>query len=107
MVSYILEDVKTKIQLLKRKSSNRKRGIILHQNDVKTYLEQLQKDFVLVPTDKAGNNIAVVCKNFYIEKSMEETKSIQRFKEKYNLLQILMFLLIMILNIISVDILSI
>ena len=73
----ILEDVKTKIQLLKRKSSNRKRGIILHQNDVKTYLEQLQKDFVLVPTDKAGNNIAVVCKKFYIEKSMEELKIFQ------------------------------
>ena len=49
----ILEDVETKIQLLKRKSSNRKRGIILHQNDVKTYLEQLQKDFVLVPTNKS------------------------------------------------------
>ena len=41
---------------------------------MKAYLEQLQKDFVLVPTDKAGNNIAVVCKKFYIEKSMEELK---------------------------------
>ena len=35
-------------------------------------LAQLQKEFVFVPTDKASNNIAVVCKKFYIEQSMKE-----------------------------------
>ena len=39
---------------------------------MKTYLQELHKDFVLVPTDKAANNIAIVCKKFYIEKSMQE-----------------------------------
>ena len=69
----VIEDVKSKIQLLKNKSSIRRRfGTILHRKDVKTYLQELHKDFVLVPTDKAGNNIAIVCKKFYIEKSMQE-----------------------------------
>ena len=35
-------------------------------------LKDLQKDFVFVPTDKASNNIAVVCKRFYVEQSMKE-----------------------------------
>ena len=30
-------------------------------------LEDLQKDFVFVPTDKASNNISVVCKKFYMK----------------------------------------
>ncbi len=36
------------------------------------HLKELQKKFVFVPTDKASNNIAVVCKKFYVEQSMKE-----------------------------------
>ena len=35
------------------------------------HLKELQKKFVFVPTDKASNNIAVVCKTFYVEQSMK------------------------------------
>ena len=35
-------------------------------------LAELQKKYVFVPTDKAANNIAIVCKRFYIEKTMKE-----------------------------------
>ena len=45
---------------------------IIHSQSVKTYLKSLHENFVLVPTDKASNNIAVICKKFYIEKSMQE-----------------------------------
>ena len=31
----------------------------------KKYLTTLQKNFMLVPIDKASNNIAIICKRFY------------------------------------------
>ena len=36
------------------------------------FLKELQNHFAFVPTDKASNNIAVVCKKFYVEQSMKE-----------------------------------
>ena len=33
--------------------------------DVKNALDNIHKDFVVVPTDKATGNIALVCKRFY------------------------------------------
>ena len=44
----------------------------MHSRSIKTYLKELHENFVLVPTEKASNNIAVICKNFYIEKSIKE-----------------------------------
>ena len=35
-------------------------------------LEDLQKQFVIVPIDKASNNIAFVCKKFYIKRILDE-----------------------------------
>ena len=69
----VFEDVKSKVQLLKRTEAKCARHkSILHSKPVKTYLEELHKHFVLVPTDKASNNIAIVCKKFYIEQSLKE-----------------------------------
>ena len=36
----------------------------LNRPDVKTDLRELHKRFILVPTDKAQNNVSIVCKNF-------------------------------------------
>ena len=33
---------------------------------IKVYLTELQRKYVLVPADKAGNNIIFVCKYYYI-----------------------------------------
>ena len=45
---------------------------ILDDDDVKTYLAELHKNFVIVPIDKASNNIAIVCKKFYVSRLFEE-----------------------------------
>jgi len=45
---------------------------VLDSPKVKAYLKDFQKDFVFVQTDKASNNIAIVCKKFYIEQSLKE-----------------------------------
>ena len=70
----ILDAVQKKIEKLKnvRKFYPRQRIKILDRQDVKNYLTNFQKDFVLVPTGKASNNIAVVCKQFYIKMLLKE-----------------------------------
>ena len=48
----------------------------LHRNsDGEKALKQLQKDFVLIPVDKAGNIIAIICKYYYISTLKEEITS--------------------------------
>jgi hypothetical protein len=66
----VWNEVKGKIQFLKKRRKRRRKIII--SGTMKSYLQSLQKKYVFVPTDKAGNNIAVVCKKFYIERSMQE-----------------------------------
>lgn len=67
----VLQDIKISIEKIKkRKRFYRK--TILSTRRFKDILSNLQKKFVFVPTDKAGNNIAVVCKVFYISQSLKE-----------------------------------
>ena len=40
---------------------------ILNDPDVKDTLRRLHDDFVLVPADKAANNVIAVCKKYHIE----------------------------------------
>ena len=53
-----ISSLKTKIQSPKQK--------ILNDPDVKDTLRRLL-DFVVVPADKAANNVIVVCKRYYIK----------------------------------------
>ena len=55
-----------------RKFHPRQRIKILDRKDVKNYLESFHKEFVLVPTDKASNNISIVCKKFYVKTLLKE-----------------------------------
>ena len=69
----LLEDVHSKLQLRKKDEATCTRHkSVLHSKPLKTNLENFHKEFVLVPTDKAGNNISVICKKFYIEQSLKE-----------------------------------
>ena len=45
---------------------------ILNDPDVQDTLKQPHDDFVLVPADKAANNVIVVCKKYYIETLIKE-----------------------------------
>ena len=45
---------------------------MLDNDDVKNELNRLQEKYVFVPTDKASNNISVVCKQFYIKTMLNE-----------------------------------
>ena len=45
---------------------------VLDQPDVKDTLHKLQTDYVLVPADKAANNVIIVCKKYYIDTLIKE-----------------------------------
>ena len=62
----IKELVVERISSLKEKIRSPKQKI-LNNLDVKDTLRRLHDDFVLVPADKAANNVIVVCKKYYIE----------------------------------------
>ena len=45
---------------------------VLEDSHAKAYLTELHEKYVLVPADKAGNNIIFVCKYYYVKTLMEE-----------------------------------
>ena len=45
---------------------------VLNQPDLKDTPEKLHADFVLVPANKAANNVIVVCKKYYIDTLVKE-----------------------------------
>ena len=70
----VFDAVEKRVNKLKamRKFQPRHRTKILERKDVQEYLENFQNDFVFVPTDKASNNISIVCKEFYIHMLLKE-----------------------------------
>ena len=40
---------------------------ILNTNNVKDYIYEMHKKFVISPIDKASNNFAIICKKFYLD----------------------------------------
>ena len=67
----IKELVVERISSLKEKIRSPKQKI-LSDSGVKDTLRRLHDDFVLVPADKAANNVIVVCKKYYIEILIKE-----------------------------------
>ena len=53
---------------------------ILSKPEVKNALRSLQKNFVLIPVDKASKNIAVVCKKSYIQVMNDEIENSPTFE---------------------------
>ena len=67
----LLEKIKSKLDTLKDYHYNH----VLSQKKNKADLEELQKNFVFVPTDKASNNVSIICKKYYLEVLEKELKS--------------------------------
>ena len=67
----IKELVVEHVSSLKEKIRSPKQKI-LNDPDVKDTLRRLHDDFVLVPADKAANNVIVVCKKYHIETLIKE-----------------------------------
>ena len=68
----IIEIVQARIDRLRKKGKNQRKKYVLSDLECKQYLEDFQKRFVLVPADKASNNILVVCKKYYLDVVLKE-----------------------------------
>ena len=66
-ISVVSEKIKEKISSLKSKQSFQKHSPVLSSNTCVKALTELHENFVIVPIDKAANNIALVCKRFYAQ----------------------------------------
>ena len=49
---------------------------VLKQRACLDFLREFQKHYVLVPADKASNNIIVVCKKYYVEVVLKEFSNV-------------------------------
>ena len=68
----ILELVENRIRILKSRNVPSANKPILQDDEVLTSLSELHNKFVIVPIDKAANNVAIICKRFYIQKLLNE-----------------------------------
>ena len=60
-----MSSVNQKIHTLKNKITCRSVKSIFSEHEVKNTLFSLKEDFVIVPIDKAANNVAFICKHLY------------------------------------------
>ena len=57
---------------LHKQSHRQYRKQVLRDKEHLNYLSELHEKYVLVPADKAANNVLVVCKKYYLEVVIKE-----------------------------------
>ena len=71
----LLEIIHKERKVLKGKIKCRPVQKVLQDPECCRNLEELKDKYVLVPIDKAANNIGVICKNYFLQVLQEETMS--------------------------------
>ena len=68
----ILELVDNRIKILNSRKVPSVTKPVLQDEDVIASLAEVHRKFVVVPIDKASNNVALICKRFYIQNLLNE-----------------------------------
>ena len=68
----ILELVDSRIKILNSRKVPSVTKPVLQDEDVIASLAEIHRKFVVVPIDKASNNVALICKRFYIQNLLNE-----------------------------------
>ena len=71
-ISIVMEKVNKKIEELKNKFKFSRVKQVLRDPEVVSYLKLLQEQYVMCPIDKAANNIAFICKKYYVQVLLKE-----------------------------------
>ena len=79
----IFQEVDNKIISLKHRIKVHKTSPVLKQDAVIEYLNELHEKYVLVPIDRAANNIAIICKKYYINVILKEIEILDAGNETY------------------------
>ena len=74
--SLVKEKVAEKIRKLKISRRPQQTKPILKDEVVIQYLQDLHNRYVIVPIDKAANNISIICKRFYVLRLLKEVGAI-------------------------------
>ena len=67
-----MEKVNKRIKEIKKKIKFSTVKQILKDSKVTSYLNILQEQYAMCPTDKAANNIAFICKKYYVQVLLKE-----------------------------------
>ena len=68
----LLEEVDNAVKHNKCRLKSQHTNPVLRQEDCVNYLKSFHEKFVVVPIDKASNNVAIVCKRYYAEVILKE-----------------------------------
>ena len=60
---------------ISKKFKNLRKKHVLSDKKCNDYMEEFQKHFVLVPSDKASKNILIVCNKYYLDVVLKELDS--------------------------------
>ena len=71
-ISIVMENFNKKIEELKKKFKFKRVKEVLRDPEVVSYLNILQEQYVMCPIDKAANNIAFICKKYYVQVLIKE-----------------------------------
>ena len=80
----LLSKIDDKIRSLKPKVKIQHKKKIIEEPGTKQYLEEFHAKYVIVPIDKASNNIAVICKKFYVDVILKELGKIGECNQTYS-----------------------
>ena len=75
------ECIDDRVKFLKQQHVNKRKKHVLKSKVHLDYLNNLHSKFVLVPADKAGNNVIVVCKKYYLEVVIKELSSTSTYRK--------------------------
>ena len=77
------ECIEQRVRCLKQQHVNRRKKHVKNRVHL-DYLNKLHDNYVLVPADKAGNNIIVVCKKYYLDVVLKELESTNTYQEVHS-----------------------
>ena len=87
-ISLFMEKVHKRIKELKNKFKFSKVKQVLKDPKVISYLNILQEQYVMCPIDKAANNIAFICKKYYVQVLNTTSNTYQQVNDTlHNILQ--------------------
>ena len=82
-ISIVTEKVNKKIKELKSKFKFSKVKQVLRDPEEIFYLNILQEQYIMCPIDKAANNIAFICKKYYVQVLLKELGSLNTTSSTY------------------------
>ena len=72
------------MRFLKQRRLNKRKKQVLRNKVHLDSLNSLHEKYVLVPADKAANNVIVVCKMYYLDVVIKEVNSTKTYVEVNN-----------------------